>query len=264
MRFSVNLRRLVQGRGSVTDFAKRLDISRAQFNRYLSGESHPKPAVLKRICDHFGVDARILTEVLPDTHFAALPEPGSAKAPSPRNYGLENAVTYLPVSDTHHVPEKDMPDGLYLFWRPSMARRDRFVCNAVRLATVPGARVFRTYLLREARLMTDRLTPAEREMRGLLLGVQDGVAWLFLHSPAWNNVSLVFSGRPTHRFSPYMHGFYALARNEVPGQRRLARCIMERLPAEPASIIRAAHATGHYRLTELPEAVRDEVSRDLD
>ena len=44
--------------------ADALDVNRVQMNRILNGESFPKPGLLKRICDYFSVDARILLQPL--------------------------------------------------------------------------------------------------------------------------------------------------------------------------------------------------------
>ena len=60
--FGANLRTLGAKYASVSDLARQLGINRTQFNRYLSGESFPRPDVLDRICVFFGVDARVLLE----------------------------------------------------------------------------------------------------------------------------------------------------------------------------------------------------------
>ena len=62
--FGTNLRQLCQSRRSVSAVSKDLGISRTQFNRYLSGESFPRPDVLYLICRYFLTDAHILLEPL--------------------------------------------------------------------------------------------------------------------------------------------------------------------------------------------------------
>ena len=62
--FGANLLVLSKDYESITALALELGINRTQFNRYLSGESFPRPDVLSRICDFFKVDARILLEPL--------------------------------------------------------------------------------------------------------------------------------------------------------------------------------------------------------
>ena len=60
--FGANLRKLAEGYSSISDLSRQLGINRTQFNRYLSGESFPRPDVLARICAFFDVDARVLLE----------------------------------------------------------------------------------------------------------------------------------------------------------------------------------------------------------
>lgn len=62
--FGANLKRLAQNYPSVSELCRQLGINRTQFNRYLSGESFPRPDVLDRICRFFDVDARILLKPL--------------------------------------------------------------------------------------------------------------------------------------------------------------------------------------------------------
>ena len=60
--FGANLRILAKKYPSISELSRQLKINRTQFNRYLSGESSPRPDVLDRICAFFEVDARILLE----------------------------------------------------------------------------------------------------------------------------------------------------------------------------------------------------------
>ncbi|AZV77956.1 XRE family transcriptional regulator [Parasedimentitalea marina] len=60
---SANLLKLTDGM-VVSQICKKANISRNQFNRYLTGESFPRPDVLDRICTFFGVDANILLRPL--------------------------------------------------------------------------------------------------------------------------------------------------------------------------------------------------------
>ncbi|WP_254428709.1 MULTISPECIES: helix-turn-helix domain-containing protein [unclassified Ruegeria] len=74
--FGANLRRLARQYPSVSELCRQLGINRTQFNRYLGGESFPRPDVLDRICNFFEVDARILLRPideidLPPVHPAA-------------------------------------------------------------------------------------------------------------------------------------------------------------------------------------------------
>lgn len=69
--FGSNLRRLSKQYPSVSALCRQLGINRTQFNRYLLGESFPRPEVLDRICRFFEVDARILLKPLDEITLSA-------------------------------------------------------------------------------------------------------------------------------------------------------------------------------------------------
>ena len=65
-----NLKLLCSHYRSIAEVCRKLAINRAQFNRYLNGQSRPTPYNLKRICDFFGVEDYEL--LLPAEQFARL------------------------------------------------------------------------------------------------------------------------------------------------------------------------------------------------
>ncbi|MDM8350610.1 helix-turn-helix transcriptional regulator [Pseudomonas sp. sp1636] len=65
-----NLKLLCSHYRSIAEVCRQLAINRAQFNKYLSGQSRPTAHNLKRICDFFGVEAYELS--LPGEQFAEL------------------------------------------------------------------------------------------------------------------------------------------------------------------------------------------------
>ncbi|NWL79488.1 Cro/Cl family transcriptional regulator [Pseudomonas taiwanensis] len=65
-----NLKLLCGHYRSIAEVCRKLGINRAQFNKYLSGQSRPTPYNLKRICDFFGVEDYELG--LPPEPFARL------------------------------------------------------------------------------------------------------------------------------------------------------------------------------------------------
>jgi transcriptional regulator with XRE-family HTH domain len=68
--FGPNLKLLCSHYRSIAEVCRTLSINRAQFNRYLGGQSRPTAHNLKRICDFFGVEAYELS--LPGEQFAEL------------------------------------------------------------------------------------------------------------------------------------------------------------------------------------------------
>ena len=110
-----NLRSLAQNTTSISALCRDLGINRTQFNRYLSGESFPRPDVLFRICNYFDVDARIILEPLEEigTNSRALlthPEIADFLAPG-----------------VSQLPETMFPSGFYQFARRSFLDETLFV-----------------------------------------------------------------------------------------------------------------------------------------
>ncbi len=65
-----NLKLLCSHYRSIAEVCRKLSINRAQFNKYLNGQSRPTAYNLKRICDFFGVEGYELA--LPSDQFAQL------------------------------------------------------------------------------------------------------------------------------------------------------------------------------------------------
>ncbi|MBB3143343.1 helix-turn-helix transcriptional regulator [Halomonas organivorans] len=68
--FAANLRLLCSYYRSIAEVCRRLDINRAQFNRYLSGRYKPADHTMRRICDFFGVEVHEI--LLPHEDFQPL------------------------------------------------------------------------------------------------------------------------------------------------------------------------------------------------
>ena len=103
--FGQNLRHLSKEHSSIASLCRKLGINRTQFNRYLTGESFPRPDVLHKICRFFGVDARILLEPV-----ATIKNPNESLLDHPQIrafFGRQPA----------EVPESLFPSGFYRFIR---------------------------------------------------------------------------------------------------------------------------------------------------
>ncbi len=76
--FAKNLRLLIKQKcdDNVSNACREMGINRTQFNRYLSGESWPRPDALIVIVEYFGVDANILLHEMDiDGLITAVPKP---------------------------------------------------------------------------------------------------------------------------------------------------------------------------------------------
>lgn len=76
---AANLRLLCSFKPSISDVARALDLNRSQLNKYLNGSSQPRPPLLRKIGDHFGVEVHEL--LMPPDEFAGLMGVRSAARP---------------------------------------------------------------------------------------------------------------------------------------------------------------------------------------
>lgn len=128
--FGENLAQLCATYPSVSRAARELDINRTQLIRYLNGESFPRPDQLIPICDHFGVDARILTTPINEIQ--------KVKSDS-----VSNGLAAFLDKSFQPVPEALFPDGFYNEWSFSQMNEgyvDRFLGFAF---TQNGQRFFK-------------------------------------------------------------------------------------------------------------------------
>ncbi len=117
--FARNLRLLCAGYPSVSKVCRQLEINRAQFNRYLNGESYPRPDMLARICDFFETDARILIKPLEDI---AQVKPDLLSHPEIRDFA---------APETTRIPEDTLPTGFCRFTRQSFLFPERYILGLI-------------------------------------------------------------------------------------------------------------------------------------
>src|SRR6056297_655194 len=117
--FGQNLRHLSKEHRSFAALCRKLGVNRTQFNRYLSGESFPRPDILHQICCFFDVDARILLEPV-ETIYTTSPELLSHPF-------LSGFFGSGPTA----VPENVFPSGFYSFVRRSFIDDNLFTIGLV-------------------------------------------------------------------------------------------------------------------------------------
>lgn len=236
--FGANLRHLGRDYSSVSKLCRDLGINRTQFNRYLSGESFPRPDVLHRICTFFKVDARILLhpiEELTSPH-------GILNHPWIADYvgaGLED------------MPQDVFPDGFYRFSRRSFIESDLIVQGLVFVFRRDHHTFIRGYEAKEAMrqqgLPTD---PKTREFRGIILPQEDGVAAIVSHrqtmATSFNYLSRVASFQ-----NHYWVGYATRTVRETVTGCRAARLVYEHIGNDLGDILKVARGAGFSTPEEL-------------
>jgi len=230
--FGQNLRHLSKEHRSIAALCRKLGINRTQFNRYLSGESFPRPDVLHKICRFFDVDARILLEPV-----ASIRNPNESLLDHPH-------IKAFFGSQPAEVPEALFPSGFYRFIRGSFFSEDHCVVGLVHVTRRSGYTFIRGY--DPARTLLNhaiRLPAREREYRGVVLRQDEGVMAITMRR---YSMSCSFTYLTLERVlpTPLWEGFAARAAREKPKTRRAGRVIYQHLGKDPSAILRAARETG--------------------
>ncbi|MCT4559487.1 MAG: helix-turn-helix domain-containing protein [Pelagimonas sp.] len=261
--FAANLKLLCALRPSIAQVGRDLDISKVQMARFLNGTSFPKPVVLKRICDYFHVDARILLDPIPpeDLDFIATLQKSSGPLASilrtRRDPWTEAALSFA-TENRHDVDTTDMiQDGLYVIWRQSYARPGAYCAIPVSFKTLGKLRIYRGYDARELYRNTPAFhQPHRREFRGFVFGGAFGLAALSFGSMESSFVNVAFFDKPAMLKQSAVSGFIVAQSLERQGFRRHSNLVLDPVGPEFADLLRLARAPTYYDLNDLPEYVR--------
>lgn len=229
--FGQNLTQLARGYPSISELSRQLGINRTQFNRYLSGESFPRPDILERICHFFGVDARILLE----------PVCNLSKSFDPLGSDVLKDFLAPGVND---IPNSAFPSGFYRFSRRSFINGDQFVSGLVRVSREDGATFIRGFEAREA--MRQQGLPVDaktREFRGLVMLNEDGVAALITRRGAMTS-SFNYLNRASSFQNNYWVGYVTRTTRESPTGTRISRVVFEHIGDDLSLALKSARSAG--------------------
>ncbi|GGG74933.1 hypothetical protein GCM10011415_24330 [Salipiger pallidus] len=248
--FGENLKLLVKKAPSVSALCRELGINRTQFNRYLAGESFPRPDVLHKICDFFGVDARILLEPVEQIAPEAVPEANPAD-------DVPNGLLSHPWLGSFTGPalcgveEASFPSGFYRFTRAAFSDSERFVTGVIYVFRKDGF-CFLRGLEPKAALEMNGVTPTiqNREFRGLVMQQAEGIAFLVNRRDALT-ASFNYLSRMPSIARTFWLGYAVRTTQESPSARRAARMIYEHLGYDTGKILAAARRGGYLQLEDV-------------
>lgn len=238
--FGANLRQLVDRDSTITSLAQTLGINRTQFNRYLAGESFPRPDILDRICRYFDVDARILT-----TPLASL-----AMAPA-SNLSDPFIADWIGPAATA-VPEAFFPSGFYRFSRQSFMDDTLFLQGLVQVSRQHGTTFLRGLEPREA--IQQQGLPnmiATRDFRGIVLRQEDGVSIVIGRRRARTG-SLNFLAPVASYENHIWEGYVTRTVRAQPTGRRASRMVYEYLGTGLRAGLAARRRAGFCLSEDLP------------
>ena len=230
--FGANLRLLSQSYPSIAELSRQLGINRTQFNRYLSGESFPRPDILARICAFFDLDARILLEPV-----------GSLRKSNDIMTGEE--LGEFVGAGAIDVPEEDFPSGFYRFTRRSFINDTQFVIGLVYVYRRDGATYIRGYEAKEG--MRQQGVPYDarsREFRGFVTRQEDGIASVMSRRHAMT-CSFNYLARIASFENNFWVGYVTRTVRESVTGRRAVRMVYEHISSDTHAILSAARGTGY-------------------
>ena len=132
-----NLKLLCSHYRSIAEVCRKLAINRAQFNRYLAGQSRPTAHNLKRICDFFGVEPFELA--MPSEQFARLIGARSGDAPS---HGASDPLLELFAPLRRQASPMDRYCGYYFEYSNCMSVPGHVLLSLVHLREERGNYLF--------------------------------------------------------------------------------------------------------------------------
>lgn len=230
--FGANLRLLSKNYPSVAELSRQLGINRTQFNRYLSGESFPRPDILARICAFFDLDARILLEPV-----------GALRRPSDILTGSE--LGEFVGAGALNVPEDIFPSGFYRFTRRSFVNDTQFVIGLVYVYRRDGATYVRGYeakdALRQQGIPVDQYS---REFRGFVTLQEDGIASVMSRRQAMT-CSFNYLSRIASFENNFWVGYVTRTVRESVNGRRAVRMVYEHIASNAGEVLSAARSTGY-------------------
>lgn len=240
--------------GTIAEVADRLEINRVQMNRILNGESFPKPGMLKRICDMFDVDARVVLEPLEELEAEKeRMEAGILTIREAVEFAFYGTDFTVPQDEDFPLGGYRIPDGIHSIWRPSFSDPGKFISLLIQFREVGGRRVIRGYDPPRSSTKRNELGPLSgREHRGLVIKSNSGFGVIYssklpipiLGVDFFSTHSLVGTGFLTG-YTIVMYDGSASGRYHLP-------IILQPLQQTPHHILDAARKTGYFPRSEVP------------
>jgi transcriptional regulator with XRE-family HTH domain len=271
--FGENLRKLCRRDGlTFAETARNLGIGKIQFQRLLRGQSFPRPFLLKRVCALFDVDAGILISPLPDSYFEA----NSSDLASVGSCGSYRAVSevfsWCLEGAQRNVPASVLPDGLYRYWVSDGLKQTHYYCLPCQVMTKSVKIDGHQYQVRSMRAYHNRQLfsgpnlaslKRNREVRGLILAVADGITWITFNTGLSHRISLVHLIPNSFISDGSFSGFVAWGRAETVDHGRISRCYLEKVAPVFSNILSLARIKAELNSRDVPDHIFEYIRRPL-
>lgn len=221
--FGANLRRLSQQYSSVSELCRQLGINRTQFNRYLGGESFPRPDVLDRICRFFEVDARILLRPLDEID----------RAPAhPAAAALSDFLGSGPTTLTENL----FPAGFYYATETELDEPQPSRHRLFQARRLPQCTIVRGY---EPHPIVGDLPPADREVQGIAACAGRQI-YILMSCRASQNSRIYLVTRGTNENADRWRGVAICLSKTTASATTMRRILLRHLGEDPGAVLAAA------------------------
>jgi len=236
--FANNLKLLTEHSKSIASLCRALDINRTQFNRYLAGDTHPRPDVLDRICRYFQLDARILLKPLKMDNSGALV--------------LSQPVETIPPPLIKFDHER-LPDGLYKMAWPSTNDPHLVYVSLVLIGKLDNGTKAMTFTLAPKYAESLGINWRERKRTVSVRQKLGGFAMFWVHPRSYVS-ALVYLSYGFRNLPFAYFGFIAITQSPKNGMLPVQPVIMSRVDAGFAAALAARRSCGDIPMDQVPEA----------
>lgn len=252
--FGKNLRILCARIGTIAEVADRLEINRVQMNRILNGESFPKPGMLKRICDMFDVDARIVLQPLDELEREkAKLNTGIVKVRDALEYAFYEMDFTIAHDDDAPPSGYRIPDGIHVIWRPSFTNPAKFISLLVQFSEVGGRRVIKGYDPPSSTSRRKDIGPlSSREHRGILLKSNSGFGIIYSSKLPIPIMGVDFFSTHSLVGNGFLAGYTIVMYDGSASGRYHLPIILQPIQQTTRHILDAARKTGFFSRSDVP------------
>lgn len=252
--FGENLRQLCAGEKSVSEACRAIGVNRTQFSRYLAGEAFPRPDLLMRICEYFGVDANVLIRRL---------RPGTDdRSVDVLALSFQHLAGLLPGA-SYATSEQQLPSGVYRIWRRSFMWPEyvfRCHCLIWRDGPLTHWKSYEPSMRDLLYLHGEPTLPERRRGNGVVMRRYNGVVLNVNHSvcilgapPHGSPVMRLVSLKPGFEGIPTIYsGICTLTQGLQTGALTVCPAVMEPSRAQFGELLRQSREKYFYRADELP------------
>ncbi|MDA7424222.1 hypothetical protein [Thalassococcus lentus] len=215
---------------------------------------------MKRVCDYFNVDARILLEPLD-----AFPNSKVTKLHNLLDSVTANGLEYVFDQRRFFEPKGTIETGMYFCWRRSFSDNTKYIRVPMSIRVFEGALVTKGYDPRQLVNLgyLPEQKPKEREFHGMVMEEDLGVSFFIMHSDPIRIGCVMMLEKVSQASVGYFSGIALLLRKRIQNLPRISSVVFHKASEEDANPIRLAHSKVLFDADEIPTYVLRELQKPI-